>query len=139
MESKKQTGKVWVVRMRNVGAAYFAPNGVETHYATESEARAAWADHEALPEFCHGDHVYVCVDIIDLTCVGCASALDSVYVWVCRTEGVGAWEPSYFEDGVECAFPTRAEAVAFLESWDDTESEVVRVHTFDVARQEVTL
>ena len=144
MESKNQTRKVWVVRgRRDVPAApvtmYFFSNGVEAHFETEEDAKAHWASHEALPEFCAGDHVYLCVDIIDLTCTGCASALDSVYVWVCRTAGVGECEPSYFEDGVECNFPTRQEAVAFLESWDDTESEIVRCHTFDVARQEVTL
>ena len=59
------------------------------------------------------------------------------YVWVCRTEGVGEWEPSYFQDGVECAFHTKREAREFLRSWEDTDSTLLRVHVSETARQEV--
>lgn len=65
-----QSEYVWVVRAPQMAwdgsklvpvaplAMYFR-DGVEAHYATEAEARANWAEHEALSEFCQGDHIYL--------------------------------------------------------------------------------
>lgn len=74
-----QSEYVWVVRAPQMAwdgsklvpaapVAAYCDNAtrLEAHYATEAEARANWAEHEALPEFCPGDHVYLQVPRAEL-------------------------------------------------------------------------